>query len=302
MFSSRKGAAVLALLVVVGLIIVKGVVAALTGSLSITAQAADSFLDLFGISISFFAVRAAVAPADEGHPFGHGKLEGIGAVAQAVLILAAAGFIIDSAIHRIIQGTTVDLTEAGMAVMAFSIVASLLLSRHLHRVADRTGSLSLEASARNITADVLSAAGVLVALLVIRFTGLTIIDPIIALVVAVVILKAAFDVARQAVRELTDVRLPEEEQRAITSCIEGYGDRVAGYHAVRSRKAGGTRFIDLHLVMPREATVQAAHDLSDELERAISDCLPNSSITIHVEPCDSTCNVCQVLDCQDRLS
>ncbi len=302
MFNSRQGAAVAALLVVASLIIIKAVVAALTGSLSITAQAADSFLDLFAISITFLVVRAAVLPADEGHPFGHGKLEGIAAIAQAVLIFTAAGFIVDSAIHRIITGSTVELTEAGMAVMAVSIIASLVLSRHLRRVARRTGSLSLEASARNIAADVFSAAGVLVAMLIIRLTGAAIVDPIIALAVAALLFKAASDVTRQAIHELTDVRLPKEEHRVIIRCIDEHRGQLSSYHAVRSRKAGGQRFIDLHLVMPRDATVQAAHDLCDHLERDIAARLPNSNVTIHVEPCRIDCGVCLVHGCRQRVS
>jgi cation diffusion facilitator family transporter len=300
MFSTRTGAARLALIAIVVLIIVKVVVAWITGSLSITAQAMDSFLDLFGITITLFAVRMAVMPADEGHPFGHGKVEGIAAIGQATLILAAAGFIIYSAIVRIINGAVVELTEAGIGVMLLSVVVSVFLARHLYRVSRATGSLALEASARNITADVYSAAGVLVAMAVIRITGWDIVDPIIALGVAGLIIKAAYDVIRESVIELADVRLPEEEQKILVTCIDEHRGQLAGFHAIRGRKAGNQRFIDLHLVMPKNASVEEAHDMCDHLEKDIEDRLPNTNVTIHVEPCRIECHVCHVLECSLR--
>jgi len=300
MFSTRTGAAQLALIAVVTLIIVKVAVAWISGSLSITAQATDSFLDLFGITITLVAVRMAVMPADEEHPFGHGKVEGIAAIGQAVLILTAAGFIIYSAIVRIIDGSTVELTEVGIGVMLFSVVVSILLSRHLRRVSRAIGSLALEASARNIRADVYSAVGVLVAMVVIRITGWDILDPIIALGVAGFILKAAYDVIRESVMELADVRLPEEEQKLLVDCINEHRGQLAGFHAMRGRKAGSQRFIDLHLVMPKNASVEEAHDMCDHLEQDIEERLNNTSITIHVEPCRIECYVCQVLDCSLR--
>jgi cation diffusion facilitator family transporter len=300
MFSTRTGATWLALIAVIVLITVKVVVAVLTGSLSITAQATDSFIDLFGVVITLIAVRMAVMPADEEHPFGHGKVEGIAAIGQAVLILTAAGFIIYSAIVRIIDGATVELTEAGIGVMFFSAVVSIILSRHLHRVSRATGSLALEAFARNITADIYSAVGVLIAMAVIRITGWNILDPVIALCVAGLILKAAYDVIRQSVIELADVRLPEEEQKILVNCINEHRGQLAGFHAIRGRKAGNQRFIDLHLVMPRNASLEEAHDMCDHLEKDIEERLTNTSITIHVEPCQIDCRICRVLGCSLR--
>ncbi len=300
MFSTRTGATRLALIIVVVLIAVKVVVAVLTGSLSITAQATDSFLDLFGVVITLIAVRMAVMPADEEHPFGHGKVEGIAAIGQAVLILTAAGFVIYSAIVRIIDDAALELAEAGIGVMFFSAVVSIFLSRHLHRVSRATNSLALEAFARNITVDIYSAAGVLIAMAVISITGWNILDPVIALVVVVLILKAAYDVIRQSIIELADVRLPEEEQKILVNCINEYRGQLAGFHAIRGRRAGSQRFIDLHLVMPRNASVEEAHDICDHLEKDIEERLANTSITIHVEPCQVDCRACRVLDCSLR--
>jgi len=299
-FSTRGSAVKLALAVVIGLVTFKVVVAVVTGSISITAQAADSFLDLISIGIAFYAVRMAGMPADEEHPFGHGKIEGVAAIVQAGLIVTAAGLIIYSAVRRITTGAAVELAEAGIGVMLVSVVVSIFLSRHLLRVSRSTGSLVLEALARNIAADVYSAAGVLVALVVIRFTGLNIIDPIVALGVAVFILKSAYDVLRSSFAELVDVRLPKEEEEEVISCLMEYQGQLAGFHAVRTRKAGTQRFIDLHLVMPKNASVEESHSLCDRLELEIAERLVDCSVTIHVEPCSEECDGCFVFSCELR--
>jgi len=301
MFSTRSGAAKLSLVVVIVLIVFKVVVAVITGSISITAQAVDSFLDLFAIVVIFFAIRVASMPADEEHPFGHGKVEGIAAIVQAVLIFAAGGLIIYSAVRRIIVGTTVELTEAGIGVMLFSIIVSIFLSRHLRKVSRATDSIALEASARNIAADVYSAAGVLVALVVIRFTGFSVLDPIIALGVALFILKAAYDVMRKSFGELVDVRLPKAEEDELISCITEHSGQLVGFHEVRTRKAGSQRFIDLHLMLPKNASVEEAHQMCDHLEQDIENRLPNSNVTIHVEPCSTECDQCLVSSCSLRI-
>ena len=274
--------------------------AVITGSISISAQAVDSFLDLFGIMVTFLAVRMAVMPADDEHPFGHGKVEGIAAAVQAVLIFAAGGLIIYSAVLRIITETPIKLTEAGIGVMLVSIIASIFLSRHLLKVSRATGSMALEASARNIAADVYSAAGVLVGLVVIRFTGSSIIDPILAIVVALYILKTAYDVTRKSFGELVDVRLPEAEEEVIISCITEHRAQLAGFHKVRTRKAGIQRFIEFHLQVPKDASLEEAHLMCYHLEEDIESRLPNSSVTIHVEPCTIECELCFVVSCSLR--
>ncbi|MFC2017027.1 cation diffusion facilitator family transporter [Chloroflexota bacterium] len=294
MFSTRSGAAKLSLVVVIGLIVLKVVVVAITGSISILAQAADSFLDLFAIVITVFAVGIAIRPADKEHPFGHGKMENIAAIAQAMLIFTAGGLIIYSAVHRITAGVTVELTEAGIGVMLISIIVSVFLSRHLLKVSRAVDSIALQASAHNIAADVYSAAAVLAGLIAIRFTGLNILDPIIALLVALFILKVGYDVLRQSFGGLVDVKLPEVEEVEIKSCIVEHYSEVVSFHELRTRKAGSQRYIELHLVMPKHASVEEAHKMCDHLEQDIETRLLRTSVTIHVEPCSIECDQCFV--------
>jgi len=294
MLATRTGAAKLSLIVVIGLIVLKVAVGVVTGSISIFAQATDSFLDLFAIAITFFAVIAATKPADREHHFGHGKVEDVAAVVQAVLIFTASGLIIYSAVRRIITGAPLELTEAGIGVMLVSIIASIFLSRYLLKVSRATDSIALEAGARNIAADVYSAAGVLVGLVVIRFTGLSIIDPIIALLVALFILKVAYDVLRKSFGGLIDVSLPEAEETVIRVAIKEHVGELVDFHALRTRKAGRQRYIDLHLVMPKDISVADAHRMCDHLEQDIKSKLKYASLTIHVEPCTEECDRCPV--------
>jgi cation diffusion facilitator family transporter len=300
-FSSKKGAVILALLVVLFLITVKVIVSVITKSISITAQATDSMLDLFAIGVAFLAVRVASEPADEEHPFGHGKMEGVASVVQAGLILAAVVFIVYSAIDRIINGTPLEMTTPGIGVMAVSVVASIFLSRHLQQVAKTTGSTMVDALAKNINADIYSAAGVLVGLIVVQFTKLLVLDSVIALVVSVLILRSAYQVVRRSFTELTDTRLPKEEHDLLLTCINEHLNRFPGFHEVRTRRAGSQRFVDLHLVMRRDVSVEEAHDMCDHLEQDIKDRLPEASVVIHVEPCaEADCPVCMIVSCELR--
>lgn len=300
MFSTPGGAAKLLLVVVIGLFGLKVAVGVITSSISIWAQAVDSSLDIFAVVITFLTVGFSAKPADREHPFGHGKVEDVAAGIQAVLLLGAASIIIYSAIQRIIVGDVIQLTEAGIGVMLASMVVSILLSRHLFRVARKTGSVALEANANNIRGDVYSTAGVMAGLLVVRFTGLTVFDPILALVVSLLILKATYRVGRMAFSGLIDVRLPKAEEDVLISCINEHTTQLAGFHQVRTRKAGSQRFIDLHLMLPKNTSVEEAHRMCDHLEQDIENRLPHSNVTIHVEPCSTECDQCLVSLCSLR--
>ncbi len=302
MFSTPQGAARLLLITVIGLFVLKVVVGVITNSVSIWAQAVDSSLDIFAVVITFLTVGYSSKPADQEHPFGHGKLEDVAAGIQAVLLLGASASIAYAAIQRIISGKIINLPTAGVGVMLVSMIASILLSRHLFRVARSTDSVVLEANANNIRADVYSTAGVLVGLAIVSFSPkLTMIDPIIALIVVSLILMATYRVGRMAFGGLVDTRLPKAEEDEIMSCITEHTSQLAGFHELRTRKAGSQRFVDLHLVMPSNASVEEAHQMCDHLEKDLYSRLPNSNVTIHVEPCSIECEECLVSSCSLRI-
>jgi cation diffusion facilitator family transporter len=292
-FSTKAGATRLLIGVVVGLIIFKVVVGLLTHSISIVAQAADSLLDLFAGIITFSAIRFAAKPADAEHQYGHGKAEDIAGAVQGILIFIAGGLIIYSAIDRIVtKNYVVEQPEAGIAVMAVSIVVSILLSRHLLKVSRHTGSVALEANARNIATDVYSTSAVLVGLAILRFTKLNIIDPILAIGVAIYILKVAIDTIRKPISGLLDETLPPSQQAVIEDCLRKHNREVSGFHALRTRRAGSQSHIDLHLVMAGDISLEQAHQICDQIEVEIQSTLHEASVIIHAEPCDNECEQC----------
>ncbi|NLD35906.1 MAG: cation transporter [Desulfatiglans sp.] len=298
--STRTGAIKLSMIVIICLIILKVFISIISHSISISAQAADSLLDIFSTAITLIALNMSAAPADEEHPFGHGKAEGIAALVQAILVLGAGVFIIYSSVQRILHGTVIRPDE-GIAVMIISIIVSFILSRHLHNVARATGSTAIDASAKNISADVYSAAGVLIGLIMVRITKVAIIDPIIALIMAVFVLKAGYEVTLRAMHELIDYALPKEEQAILEKCLGEHDTLICDYHAMRSRRAGNERFIDLHIVMPRNLSFEDSHAMCDHLEQDIKTRLKSANVIIHAEPCSSeNCPKCSIPACDLR--
>jgi len=295
MFSTKTGASKLLIGVVVGLISAKAIVAWLTGSISIAAQAADSLLDLIAGIITLLAIRVAIRPADSEHPYGHGKWEDLAGVAQGVLIMVAGGLIVFASVRRLMTGAVIELTGVGIVLMVVSIVVSILLSRYLLKVARATRSVALEANARNIAADVYSAVAVLAGLLAVRLTGLNYVDSIVALGVAGYIIWLGYRVISRPLSGLVDARLSSEQEAVIEDCLQAYQRRVVGFHALRTRRAGSQRYIDLHLVFNRDISLEEAHDICDQIEADIKERFPRSSIVIHPEPCNEICEHCSVV-------
>ena len=297
MFRTRTSAAGLSIISNSLLILLKVAAGILSGSISIISEAIHSGIDLLAAVIAFVSLRIAGKPADWEHPFGHGKIENVSGTIEAALIFVVAAFIGYEAVGRIIEGEELEYLSLGIAVMAVSVVVNVIVSRHLLRVARETDSLALEADARHLTADVYTSLGVLVALVVVQITGLDILDPVIALMVVLFILKTAYDVLKRSFGGLVDVRLPSGEEELIASCImEHYGE-LLGFHELRTRKAGRERHIDLHLVVAKTASVEEAHRLCDHLEIDITCKLPHSVVTIHIEPCEMECAECIIFSC-----
>jgi cation diffusion facilitator family transporter len=276
------------------LILLKLFAGILTGSISLIAEAIHSLIDLVAAIIAFVSVRVSDRPADEQHPFGHGKAENISGVAEAVLIFVAAGIIVFEAVKRLIVGKTLELVEIGIGIMAVSIVVNILVSRYLLKVSRATDSPALDADARHLTTDVMTMVGVLIGLILVRLTGFNILDPIVAILVALLIMKTAYDVTKRSFGGLMDTKLPKTEEDKIRSCIMEHDYQLVAFHDLRTRKAGSHRYIELHLVMPKNASVEEAHRMCDHLEQDIRKRLSRTNVTIHVEPCATECDQCSV--------
>jgi cation diffusion facilitator family transporter len=290
--ATKEKAAKLSIFAVSFLIVMKVVASIVTGSIAIRADAIHSAIDLVGAIIGFVGIRIADKPPDRQHPFGHGKAENIAGVVIAVLIFIAGGTIAYQAITRLISGAALEMVTVGIFVTAAAIVINLAASWYAMRVARSTDSLALEATARDLLADVLSSAAVLLGLVLVRFTGIARLDAIVALLVSVIIFRTAFLSMKRSFGGLIDTRLPRAEERQIIAAIEKHRGQLVGFHKIRTRKAGSQRYIDFHLVVSKDASVERAHKLCDELEREIEARLSATSVTIHIEPCDGDCERC----------
>ncbi|MFC2033984.1 cation diffusion facilitator family transporter [Chloroflexota bacterium] len=298
MFTSKESASKFAIVSVSLLILLKAIASTITGSISIRADAIHSVIDLCGVIIGYVGIKISGKPPDEDHAFGHGKAESIACGVIGALIFIAAGTIFYESVQRLITGATVEMVTVGIYITIAAIVINLFASWFALKIARANDSLALEATGRDLQADVLSSIAVLVGLILVRLTGLTILDPIVALLVAILILRTAYLTMRKAFGGLMDTRLPEGEEETIMSCITEYSGQVAGFHEIRTRKAGNQRFIDFHLLLPKDISVDDAHQMCDQLENDIENKLSNSNVTVHVEPCgEEDCDQCLVLSC-----
>jgi cation diffusion facilitator family transporter len=273
------------------LVLSKFIIGSITGSVSIISEAVHSCLDLIAAIIAFFSVREVRKPADHEHPFGHGKVENVSGTIEALLILFASVFIIHEAIGKILQGGEVEQLGLGVIVMGVSTLVNTGVSIYLFKIARMTGSLALEADAEHLRTDVYTSLGVMMALILIHITKITLIDPIMAIIVALYIAFVAVNLTRKAYRDLVDSRLSEEEEAAIHESVEKMPG-VIGYHKIRTRRSGKDRFIDFHILVPDSMDVKDSHDLTQYIEKAIIEKLSHASITIHVEPCSGGCDGC----------
>jgi cation diffusion facilitator family transporter len=264
-----------------GLIILKLLAGILSGSVSILSEAIHSGMDLLASVIAFFSVKLADLPPDKEHPYGHGKMENISGVIEAVLIFIAAGWIIYEAVHKIIKPTVIDNIQIGAGVMAISAIVNLFVSRKLYQVARKTDSIALEADALHLKTDVYTSAGVAVGLFLIWVSGWHFLDPLVAILVAILILKESYSLLRSAYSPLLDTSLSGEETRVIEKVIIQKGFT---FHNLRSRKSGQYRFADFHLELPENMPLKEVHCICDEIEDEIKSRINHIEIQIHVEP------------------
>ncbi|WP_424359478.1 cation diffusion facilitator family transporter [Methanocella sp. MCL-LM] len=281
------------------LVILKLIVGFMIGSVSVISEAIHSGIDLIAAVIAYFSVRNSSKPPDREHAFGHGKLENISGTIEALLIFVAAGLIIYEAYEKILHGVVLEDVSLGIAVMLISAIVNLYVSQRLMKTAKRTESIALEADAWHLRTDVLTSLGIFAGLVAIKLTGITILDPIFAILVALFILKAAVELLIKSVKDLMDVKLPEAEEKEICQIIEDHSKQYVGFHELRTRKSGSDRFIDLHLVVSRELTIEQAHGLADHIEEDLKKRFPRASVIIHMEPCENgdECGKCKAQDC-----
>lgn len=284
--NKRVRVAALSILSNTTLIILKLIAGIISGSVSIISEAIHSSMDLVAAIIAFFSVRVSTKPADKEHPYGHGKIENVSGVIEGVLIFVAAFLIIEEAIKKLIHPTKIEDTLIAVGVMLFSAVVNTLVSRQLYKVAKEEDSIALEADALHLKTDVYTSLGVGVGLLLLKLTGIYLLDPIVALLVALLIIKESWELCNNAFHPLLDKRLADEEEDRIKGVLAKYQAEIIDYHQLRTRKAGSTRHIDFHLTVYEDLSVRESHDLCERIEDDIEAVLKNSIVHIHIEPAE----------------
>jgi len=256
----------------------------LTGSVGLLSDAVESTVNLAAAITALFALWYAARPVDRSHPYGHEKIEFFASGIEGTLILIAAGSIAWYAAHRLTSPQDVEAIGLGVVVSLIATIVNLAVARILLHVAAARDSVVLAADGRHLMTDVITSVGVIVGLVVVKVTGIRQLDPIIALVVAANIFWTGIGLLRTSIDGLLDRALPEEDQIQLRTLIIEQLEPDATFHALRTRKAGSRRFVDFHLLLPGEISVQHAHDLTHRIEDAVKNSFPQTETTVHIEP------------------
>jgi cation diffusion facilitator family transporter len=259
----------------------------LTGSMGLLSDALESLVNLGAGILTLIVLVIAIKPADELHAYGHGKAEYFSSAAEGVLILIAAGAIIHTSLGRVLDPVPLTSLGPGIIVALLASGVNLIVSRILLKASREYDSITLEADSKHLMTDVWTSIGVVAGLTVLIFAPprWAILDPIIAILLAVNITVTGFSLLRRSVAGLMDRGLPEEEVVIIEHAIRRrIGGQTPAYHGLRTRKSGVRRFIDFHLLLPGTTTVKDSHDLCCRIEDDILLLFPKAQITIHVEP------------------
>lgn len=269
-------------LVAVILITLKAAVWYLSGSVSLLASLIDSLMDGGASLINLLAVSYALTPADKGHRFGHGKAEALAGLAQSIFISASALLVLWQGIEHLRHPVPLDTAWYGVAVMLLSIIATLILLRFQNHVIQRTGSTAIRADALHYRSDLLMNASIIIAL-VLAWYGITSADALFGIGVALFIGYGALQIGRDAVQILMDHELPDTvrtEALALARAVPG----VVDVHDLRTRESGQQWFMQLHLELPGELSLNDAHELGEQVRHAILQRFPQAEVLVHKDP------------------
>ncbi len=255
-----------------------------TGSVALLSDGIESSVNVVAAIVAFAAITYAAKPADKTHPFGHHKAEYLSAVLEGVLIVVAALLIVAEALPAVMAPTPIEAPALGLAINFLAGVINAAWAYVLIRAGRRYRSPALSADGQHILSDVVTSIGVLVGLVLAIATGYAVLDPLLAVLVALNILYQGWKVIAHSVDGLMDHAVEPEEADAIQTAIAAHGAGSLGVHDLKTRRAGSATFVDFHLVVPASMPVGQAHDICDRLEDAIRTVQPGAQIAIHVEP------------------
>jgi cation diffusion facilitator family transporter len=257
---------------------------ALTGSVGLFSDAAESLVNVVAASVAFWALTYAARPPDIEHAYGHTKAEYFSSALEGALILFAAALIVYQAILRLLHPQPLERIGLGLALAVAGAAINAVVALILLRAGKRMRSISLEADARHLLTDVWTTVGVLVALALVALTGVRALDPLIALLVAANIIWTGVRLLKETGYSLLDAALPQEDLRTIEDVLVGFRRRGIEFHALRTRRSGTRRFVSVHVLVPGDWTVKHGHDVLEEIESALRQALPETTVFTHLEP------------------
>lgn len=256
----------------------------LTGSVGLLSDALESIVNLVGALMALTMLTIAARPADKEHSFGHSKAEYFSSGTEGALILIAAGSIIYTAVNRIIHPQPLEQIGIGLIVSVVASVANLVTALILKRAGEKNNSISLTSNAKHLMTDVWTSGGVLVGVGAVAITNIQLLDPLVAIGVAINIVWSGIGIVRRSVAGLMDAALSEKDQETIQNILTTYHARGAEFHALRTRLAGSVKFISMHVLVPGDWSVERGHQLVSQLEDDLDKALSGSCVFTHLEP------------------
>ncbi|WP_341675075.1 cation diffusion facilitator family transporter [Niveibacterium sp. SC-1] len=258
-----------------------------TGSVGLLSDALESLVNLIGASFALLMLIVAAEPPDKNHPWGHSKAEYFSSGFEGTLIFVAALAIIGTGVPRFWSLRPLQQIDLGLTLSAASTVINFLTARLLARGARQLHSVALDADARHLMTDVWTTVGVVAGVILVSITGWLWLDPLLACLVALHILREGWSLMRRAVGGLMDEALDPEELRAAETILSGFAPRGVAWKDLRTRRAGQRRFIHMDLLVPSTWSVRQAHDVADEVEATIADAISGAVVSTHIEPIDA---------------
>jgi cation diffusion facilitator family transporter len=276
--------AVVSLAAALATIGLKGGAYLLTGSIGLLSDALESLVNLVAALVALVALWVAARPADKEHTYGHTKAEYFSSGFEGALILIAAASILYAAVGRLLEPQPILEPALGLGITALASLLNLGVARVLLRAGRRYESITLEADAHHLMADVWTSLGVIVGVGAAAATGWYRLDALVAVTVALLVIRAGFKLVRRSMLGLLDTSLPDETLRKITAILQSHERDGVRHHALRTRQAGARRFISFHILVPGHWTVQRGHDLLEEIEEQVRAAVPHSVVDTHLEP------------------
>ena len=258
----------------------------LTGSVGLLSDAVESIVNLAGATFALLMLSYAARPADEGHPFGHGKAEYFSSGFEGLLIIFAAGAILYAALNRLLHPAELNQMGAGVAVSVLASALNFATARILLHAGKVHESITLEADGKHLMTDVWTSAGVLAGIVCVWLSGWFWLDAVIAGLVGLNILWAGYGIVRRSCDGLMDAALPEEDMQRIREAMQPYEREGIAFHALQTRRAAAERFVTVHILFPGAWTIHCAHCRASKFEEEVTRLLPRTTVTTHLEPLD----------------